>query len=131
MVPTSSKKSVKQDGARKQENSKTTASAKTEIQEIIDLHTTHLLHMDEMLTSLQVELKEIRGLIGSDTKIQGDAVKNKKRTFVSYFCYYFSFYCVGYYYYRCFPANFTYFSRYKYSNSLVHRCSFGGRKLFK
>lgn len=71
-------KPVKHEGAPNQQRSKTMKSEKNDVQDIIDLHTKHLLQMDEILTSLQIELKEIRSVISSDKEDLIDISKVEK-----------------------------------------------------
>ncbi|HWQ67510.1 MAG TPA: hypothetical protein VN372_11665 [Methanospirillum sp.] len=68
------KKPVKSAGAQKGQDSKATPSKKYDLQEIVDLHTTHLLHLDEMFSTLQGELQEIRSLVALDkgSKVEKD-----------------------------------------------------------
>lgn len=69
------KKPVKPAVAKKQPVSKPAITEEYDILEVVDLHTKHLLQMDEMFSSLQDELKDIRKLIVSEKVSQTDKAR--------------------------------------------------------
>ncbi len=57
-----------------------TSPVKSDIQEILDLHTKHLLQMDELLSSVQDELKAIKGLVTEKKISQTEKAKTPAKT---------------------------------------------------
>lgn len=76
------KKPLKPDGAPKQQSPQMTSSEKKDLLEIIDLHTKHLLQMDEMLSSMKDEFVDIRGLVisGKESQIDTSGNESKERS---------------------------------------------------
>lgn len=77
--PVQRKKPVKAAVVKKPQTIQPAASEKYDVQKVVELHEKQLLKMDEMVSSLQNELKDIRSLIVTEKVSQTDKAREETR----------------------------------------------------